>query len=168
MEFIVAAIVVLAILVVLNLLLTFAIVRRMRNAGEQPAGESGTSGRDVLVGRRFPEFATGTGSGRLIGFFSATCEPCIEQATQFARHPAANRTAFVITKGAGAGQTEALITALEVSEPGGSPALVLDPESSATADAVGVRAFPQLLLLDAEGVVMASRHSLGGLPVAAE
>jgi hypothetical protein len=98
MPFLVAAVVLLAVLCLLNMMITFAVLRRLRSHEERlaarPAGRS--SGVDALVGRELPEFdATSTagaavsrsdllGQARVLGVFSATCEPCHEQARAFA------------------------------------------------------------------------------------
>ena len=98
MPYVVAAIVVLAVLCLVQMMITFAVLRRLRSFEERlsarPAG--GASGRDALVGRELPEFtATSTagvsvsrselvGRTRLVGVFSATCKPCHAQAVAFA------------------------------------------------------------------------------------
>ena len=88
----IAAVVVLAVLCVGNMLVTFAALRRLRELGERlTSGGSGVPpGAESLVGKVVPKFAVSTTDGRLfsrdqllrmprlIGFFSASCEPCHE------------------------------------------------------------------------------------------
>jgi len=167
-----AAVAVLAVVVVFNLLITFAVLRRLRSHEERLArgGGAGEPGAEML-GRSLPEFtATSTtgatvtnagGSARLVGFFSATCAPCREQAVEFARHDDPNRLAIVLMEDAPAAEQEGILAALA-----GSPTIVTEPTSSVLATTMEVRSFPQLLQLDAAGVVVGARHSVRALATA--
>jgi hypothetical protein len=163
------AVVVLAVVVVFNLLITFAVLRRLRVHEERLArgvavGEPG----DDLLGRALPTFtATSTtgatvtdasGTARLVGFFSATCAPCREQARAFAQHDDPNRLAIVLMEDAPAADQEAILAALA-----GSPSIVADSTSSELATMMGVSSFPQLLQLDSTGIVVDARHSVRAL-----
>ncbi|WP_191094362.1 thioredoxin domain-containing protein [Nocardia colli] len=159
MPYVVAAVVVLAVLVVLNLLLTFAVLRRLRIHEERLAtpGATRPSDRDQLIGRRLPQFEA-TGANRLVAFFSAGCAPCVEQAAEFARHPDPDRVAILVLGLAPEAERERLRTAL-----GDAPTVIGDPTGDALAGELGVHSFPQLLLLDQSGTIVAARHSLAAL-----
>ncbi|MFE3445688.1 TlpA family protein disulfide reductase [Nocardia sp. NPDC059180] len=176
MEFVVAAVVILAVLALLNLLISCAVVRRLRDHEERlgAPGKSRSEGRDPLIGRRLPAFdalstrgervsgSAITGPDRLVAFFSAGCAPCRDQAAEFARHPDADRVAIVLMEPAAQTDQEAILAAL-----GDSPIVVAEPTGSAVAEALGVHRFPQLVLLDEAGVIVASRHSLAALTAGA-
>lgn len=167
-----ALVVVLTVLCLGNLLLTFAVVRRLRVHEEKMAAIAfPESDLDTLVGRRLPELAVGDGDGdgsvspavtvadeRLVGLFSAGCRACVEQARQFQRHPDPDRVAVVVLGAADADMAEELLVALD-----GAPAIVSEPASSRIADELGVSAFPVLLRVDESDVVVRAGHALASL-----
>ncbi|WP_028927912.1 TlpA family protein disulfide reductase [Pseudonocardia acaciae] len=168
MLFLVAAVIVSTVLCLGNLLLTFAILRRLRDHEERLAGGGpfGSPGPDALIGRTMPAF-TGTSTrgeavseatGRLVGFFSASCGPCRELAAEFARHPDEGRMAFVVLESASEPDRAAILDAL-----GDSPTVLVDPTSQAVAEALGVRSFPTLVQVDEADTVVEARHSLAAL-----
>lgn len=166
----VALVVVLTVLCLGNLLLTFAVVRRLRVHEEKMAAIAfPESDLETLVGRRLPELAVGDGDGsvsptvavageRLVGLFSAGCRACVEQARQFQRHPDPDRVAVVVLGAADADMAEELLVALD-----GAPAIVSEPVSSRIADELGVSAFPVLLRVDESEVVVRAEHALASL-----
>src|SRR5437879_2432331 len=109
MQFVVAAIVLLAVLCLVNMMITFAVLRRLRSHEEKLATRSwrDTSRHAALLGRELPEFETTStagaavshadlvGKSRLVGIFSATCKACHEQARAFAKLKDPDRVAFV-------------------------------------------------------------------------
>lgn len=165
-----ALVVVLTVLCLGNLLLTFAVVRRLRVHEEKMATIAlPESDLETLVGRRLPELAIGDGDGsvspavtvageRLVGLFSAGCRACVEQARQFQRHPDPDRVAVVVLGAADADMAEELLVALD-----GAPAIVSEPASSRIADELGVSAFPVLLRVDESDVVVRAEHALASL-----
>lgn len=165
MNFLLAAVTLLAVLCLGNLLLTFAVLRRLREHEQRLAGlgPAGPPAAEELVGRTMPRF-TGTSTrgepvsdtaGRLVGFFSAACSSCHEQAAAFAGHPDAGRVAFVVLEPAPEADRAAILRAL-----GDSPTVLVDPTSKAVAEQLGVRAFPLLMRTDRSDTVVAARHSL--------
>ncbi|WP_219534890.1 TlpA family protein disulfide reductase [Nonomuraea guangzhouensis] len=94
MPYLTAAIVLIGLLCVLNLLLTLSLIRRLRQTGGggvQHAGPPLTLRPGSLVG----EFAAVTVAGELVshdtvvglvGFFSAGCEPCHKLLPRFTEH----------------------------------------------------------------------------------
>jgi hypothetical protein len=164
-----AAVVVLAVLVVFNLLITFAVLRRLRSHESLLARGTGGGDRGTeLLGRRLPEFAALSTSGatvtnvsdtvRLVGFFSATCAPCRDQAAAFAAHDDPNRLAIVLMEDAPEVDQDAILAALA-----GSPTIVAEPTSVELVTAMEVRSFPQILQIDPAGVVVDARRSVRAL-----
>jgi hypothetical protein len=172
MAVLVAAVLVLAVVVVFNLFITFAVLRRLRSHEARLASGAGVgdSGKELL-GRSLPEFtATSTAgatvthagdSARLVGFFSATCAPCRDQAVEFAKHDDPNRLAIVLMEDAPAVDQEAILAALA-----GSPTIVAEPVSTTLVTTMEVRSFPQLLQVDAAGIVVGARHTVRALAAA--
>jgi thiol-disulfide isomerase/thioredoxin len=154
-------------LAALNLVLTLAVLRRLRQhtallSGPPPGGEE-------LVGQAVPEFVVTTRDGGtigradlagreyLIGFFSTTCAPCQEQAPAFARLAEAHRgAALSVVVGDGPG-ADALTSALS-----GVPTAMVKPDDP-IADDFGVRGFPTMMIVDAGGVVTAAGASARSL-----
>ncbi len=159
MPYVVAAVVVLTVLVILNLLITFAVLRRLRIHEERLAmpASGGAGDREQLIGRRLPRFGA-SGAIRLVAFFSAGCAPCEEQAAEFARHPDAERVAILVPGSGADAERQRLLSAL-----GDAPTVIEEPTGGALAEELGVRSFPQLLLLDKSGTIVAARHSLAAL-----
>ncbi|WP_431919655.1 peroxiredoxin family protein [Nonomuraea jabiensis] len=94
MPYLTAAVVLIGVLCVLNLLLTLGLMRRIRQLGE---GNVQHAGPPLALGPGSPigEFAAVTVDGEpvshdsiagLVGFFSAGCEPCHKLLPQFVAH----------------------------------------------------------------------------------
>ena len=161
MSFLIAAVVVLAVVCLGNLLLLFAVLRRLRGYEERlTAGSSGPSALE-LVGRRLPAAAGLVGTTRLVGVFSASCEPCHEQAAQFAAHDDPARVALMLDSAASDDQRSAMLATLA-----GAPRVLTEPDSAALAEELGIRTYPVLLRLDEDGTVVAAEHSLAMLTAA--
>ncbi|GAA0910125.1 TlpA family protein disulfide reductase [Virgisporangium aurantiacum] len=152
---------------VLNLLLTFAVLRRLRL--HAALLESISSGPEDLVGRTVPEFTVRTSEGEtvsrsdlagreyVIGFFSATCAPCKEQAPEFARlAEARSNAALSVVMGDGPGVDE-LRAALV-----GVPTVVVERDHPIAGE-FGVDGFPSIMLVDAENTVVAAGASVRSL-----
>lgn len=163
----VAVIVVVGTMCVLNLLLTFAVLRRLRRHAELL--EAAAAGPEDLVGRTVPDFAVVTGEGvtvgraelagreYLIGFFSANCAPCRDQAPQFARLADADpRAALSVVVGDGASADE-IRTALV-----GVPTAVVGLDDPITRD-FGVNGYPTMVAVDAGGTVVSASASVRSL-----
>jgi hypothetical protein len=163
MPFLVAAVVVLAVLCLGNLLLLFAVLRRLRGYEERlVAGPSRRSARDDLVGRRLPAPAADlVGRTGLVGVFSASCQPCHEQAALFAGLDDPARVALVLDGSAGDDRRSAMLATLA-----GAPRVLTEPDSGTIAGGLGIRTYPVLLRLDGDGTVLAAEHSLAALTAA--
>ena len=80
MPFLIAAVVLVGVLCLFDLLLTFAVLRRLREHTaelQRLAGRPGFSSYDpgMLVGHRLPEAARASGA-TLVAFFDAQCDTC--------------------------------------------------------------------------------------------
>jgi hypothetical protein len=159
----VAAVCVVGLLGVVNLLFSFGLVRRLRE--HTAILDRVSSGPDQVMlpaGGRAGEFSAvtiegaaisrqGLGADTLVGFVSTTCSACVERLPEFVRF-AKRHTGPVLGVVVGSGdEAAAMIGALAgvatvVQEPGGGP----------VATAFEVKAFPAFGLLDAGGVVRAS------------
>jgi hypothetical protein len=91
MPYLVAAVVLLAVVCVLNLILTLGLIRRLRAQDAPHAGPPTALG----VGAEIGDFAATTVDGEpvrrddltgLVGFFSAGCDPCHELLPRFVEH----------------------------------------------------------------------------------
>lgn len=176
MSYLVAALVIIGAVAILDLLLTVAVIRRLRHvaaAVAQPQ-QRPFSTRDVgpamLVGRPVPSFAAVSvdgdpldgsdfiGRGGVIGFFSTGCSACHEQAPEFARLAAAEPTGrasviAVVSGGSTRGESvAALVTALRE-----TTTVVIEPAFEGTiTNAFAVNAFPTLVRVDSTATVVAA------------
>jgi thiol-disulfide isomerase/thioredoxin len=178
MPFLAAVVVLVGLLCVVDLLLTLAVLRRLREHTDQLGRLSGAAehasmgvDRDKLVGRELPEFSATTVDGAvvswesvtggvdLVGFFSPGCAPCLTQAPLFAGETgrlAAGRTLALV---AGSGpDAEDLIQILK-----GATDVVLAPDSMTLVKGLGIGAFPTFLRLDAGGVIVDAAVSVRDL-----
>jgi peroxiredoxin len=183
MPTIVAAIAVLTALVLLNLLLTFGVIRRLREHSEQLAANA--PNRTIPVGATVPEFsatsergavvstATLRGDGALVAFMAPDCAACTEQLP-------AVRERLAATVG---GQTAVLVvftrlreatdpndaSAAELAESlgvAGSAALIVhEPLDGTLQTTFQVAAFPAFYLVDPDGKVAAASNGIADLPV---
>jgi thiol-disulfide isomerase/thioredoxin len=155
MPFLAAAVVLVGALGLFNLLLTFAVLRRLREHTEELARlrdvrhfDPAAYDSGVLVGRTLPEFATSTGNRpELVGFFDATCSTCHEHAPEFAvvaRRPGG----VAVVTGAGPGADDLIGLLADV------PTVLTGDEAAEVADSLGVQAFPTFLRVDQEGTIV--------------
>ena len=170
-----AFVAVLTVLCLGDLLLTFAVLRRLR-VHEERLASMVFPGPDLsaVIGRRLPGLTASGNDGesifpvanaageRLVGLFSAGCGACVEQAREFARLSEPDRVAVVVWERADPDEQQELLAALE-----GSPAIVSEPVSRRIVDELGLGTFPVLLRVDESGVVARAEHSLASLAVPA-
>ena len=161
-----AAVVLVGLLCAIDLLLTLAVVRRLREHEERfaslPAGTPGPGfDREKFLGVRLPEFSvTATngatvsrdvllGQAGLVGFFSSSCAPCRVQAPEFARHAgeAAQSVALAFVIGPGADDLVGVLSE-------GVAAVVVDPDAAELVRQLEVGAFPTILRLGPEGSIV--------------
>lgn len=185
MPYLTAAVILIGLACAANLLLTFGVIRRLKAAAGAAPGQTGRGEPPVLPsGSRLPAFAAtavdGTvldnarldGDRALIGFFSSQCEPCRDGAGRFLRYAAAEGVdpdrVLAIVQGTPA-QTaefrERYLRPLAGSDEGFRT--VVEPEGGPVAKSLGVVAFPQYYIVDADGVLEAAVLSAKLLPTTA-
>ncbi|WP_433477015.1 hypothetical protein ACQPZP_08140 [Spirillospora sp. CA-142024] len=163
MPYLAAAVVLIGLLSVLNLVLTLALVRRLR---EQGATQPRDTGPPVALGpgSQVGEFTTTTTEGDpvsrenligLVGFFSAGCEPCHDLAPRFARLTTGLPRLAVVT-----GDDPDLVAVL-------SPAarVVAEEDGGTVSRAFQNTWTPALYIVDGEGRVAATGGRLEDLPI---
>jgi thiol-disulfide isomerase/thioredoxin len=164
----------------LNLLLTYGVMRRLRDHEERLVRGSAARHDEVATlqpGTTVPTFTATTTDGTevtdrtlgsdiaLVGFFSPDCQPCREQLPRFATVGARldpSRVLCVVSDDRATG------TELEVFvEPmRGAGLVVAEGSTGSLAAAFGVRALPTMLKIE-DGVVSASGHNVESLAMPA-
>ncbi|MDR8411611.1 hypothetical protein MTP10_23095 [Nonomuraea sp. 3-1Str] len=161
MAFLIAAVVLVGVLCLLNLLLMMGVLRRLReHTAELQRLAGGTMtplayDPTVLVGRALPEGAAGA---RLVGFFDVGCDTCHERAPEFAETARGeNGGALAVVTGdpAEAGDLLHLMS--------GVAGVVTGDDALRIAESVGVKAFPTFLRTGSDGTVVAADTELTGL-----
>jgi thiol-disulfide isomerase/thioredoxin len=178
MPFLTAAVVLVGILCVIDLLLSFGIIRRLREQNEtlrvmreQAAGVE----PDIALpaGAAVGAFAATAVSGvrlssedidgrLLVGFFSPGCEPCKERMPQFIEYATRFDGRVLAVAAAGFGETADIVARLgEVAE------VMVEEEHGPVHQAFGAKGYPALCLVDGDGTVVASGWEMSALPVPA-
>ncbi|MEU8004500.1 redoxin domain-containing protein [Catellatospora sp. NPDC049111] len=160
----------------LNLLLIFGMIRRLREhtalLSKMPTGPTAT---DLILpaGAQIGSFSavTTTGEtvstasfadGTLVGFFSPGCAPCRERLPEFVAYAGElggrDRVFAVVVADVAA---EATATVEQLSD---VARVVLEQDEGPVAAAFGVKGFPAVGLVSADGTMVASGSMLSGLP----
>jgi len=164
--YVVAALVLVGGLALLNLLLTYGLIRRLREQGAMLTDLMGGLGAappgDLArpVGSPVEPFRTEAVDGTtvdvawfdgptLVGFFSPGCAPCAELIPRFAEAAATTRALAVIEPGPVDDSDYRTALAAHATVVAGEPA-------RAVVEAFGVLGFPTACLVDAEGVITAT------------
>jgi len=176
--YLIAAVVLVSALGTLNLLLTLAVIRRLREHTELLAtrGVTVAEGPDIIVvGQRPGDFTATTIDGRtvqrqhltgetLVGFFSTGCPACVEALPRFVNWAAG----FA----GGRSQVLAVVTADDPTGDGlpgrlaGVARVVVESPEGTVATAFAAKGSPAWCLLDADGTVRDSGTGLRRIPVA--
>lgn len=148
MTILVAAVILVGALCVFDLLLTFAVLRRLREHTAELAvlGVSRSAGPDVgaLVGKRLPESVLAH-APRLVGVFDAHCSTCFEHAPAFAAEAAGTALAAVVTgSGPKADELAGRLAGIPV---------VTGSDAEEVVTALGIPAFPTFLRVAPDGTV---------------
>ena len=164
MPYLTAAVVLLAVLGMLNLLLTLAIVRRLRTMNHQPP-------EPLIQGSTIRPFTTKTIDGRtvsehdlrggqsLIGYFSPGCPPCEAARPRFVAYAAGldrERVLAVIVDGTTEDVADDLAAVARV---------VVASERDTVVEALSAYGYPAVFLLDEDGRVLAADTTVDGLPL---
>jgi hypothetical protein len=168
----VTAVAVVGALCLANLLLTFGVIRRLREhtelimpgAPDVPvaglaAGEPPSAFSTVTVDGRLVSDASGL---RLVAFFSSSCSVCPERVEPFTQYLADHQigkdsvlAVVVSSKTEPPGYTDRLTEVARVS---------CEPEDGALAKAFKILGYPAFCLLDAAGAVLATSYDPARLP----
>jgi thiol-disulfide isomerase/thioredoxin len=172
MPYLIAAVILLSLFSIGHMLVTLGLVRRMRTMAAE-AGSAPAAPPTLAVGESPAEFAVTAESGRsfersglsggrnLIGFFSTTCEPCVENAPRFAEYARSFEPGRVLAvvqdgePGAARAFAEQHLPGVEV---------VVETMNGPAARAFGVEAFPTMYVLDSEGRVEHFAFTTSRLP----
>ncbi|GAA4954848.1 TlpA family protein disulfide reductase [Actinoplanes utahensis] len=180
MSYLAAAVTLAGLLGIVNLLLSFGVIRRLRKHSEllarQAADAHGPDGPLMLAAGQVaaPFEATANDGGAvslasftgqtLVGFFSPGCSACEERMPSFLAYAndladPSRVLAVVVGK---PDRAEPLVAEL-------SPVarVVQEASDGAVADAFAIRGFPSFLLVDPDGTVAASSLVMTELPVPA-
>lgn len=173
-----STVILVGVIALLDLLLTFGVIRRLREHNELLTSRLGrgagmSSGLPNVGGRVAPFTATTvdgevvtaadlTGSA-LIAVFSTSCAPCRDKLPGFvaaaAAHPGGPQRVLAVVVGLGEEATTFLNALSSVAR------VVREKDHGAVSTALGVSAFPTFVLVDAGGFVGAAAHDLSRLPI---
>jgi thiol-disulfide isomerase/thioredoxin len=174
MVYLSAAVALIGALGVFNLLISLAVIRRLRSHDGAPRRAPGAALAVTLpTGQSIGDFAVTTAAGRmisgdsldqltLVGFFSPACPPCKERVPQFLRY-AARFPGEVISVAVGDDsdlETQALAARLAVAGD-----VVTEAARGPMGTAFGVGGYPALCLVEPSGRIVASGTAIGDLPV---
>jgi peroxiredoxin len=173
MRLLTAAVVLVGALSLINLLLTFGVIRRMREDATYRVTRVMPPPEAITAVGRAPEsfeatttdgspFATGSLTDwTVVAFFAADCPTCTEKLPQFvedARPLRGSDRSVVAVVGADEGTGDAMVSMLE-----GAAQVVLEPVDGPVAKAFRVRQLPMMCLLNPAGVVVATGYDIGSL-----
>ncbi|KZB86107.1 TlpA family protein disulfide reductase [Amycolatopsis regifaucium] len=178
MPILTAAVVLVGLLCVLDLLLSFGIIRRLREQNETlktvrqqaaaepdialPAGATIGAFSATTVGGTELSVADIDGSRALVGFFSPGCEPCKERMPQFIEYATRFEGKVVAIAAGSEEETADMVVRLgEVAE------VVIEAEGGDVHRAFGAGGYPALCLIDRDRTVLASGWEMSALPVPA-
>jgi thiol-disulfide isomerase/thioredoxin len=180
MPILTAAVVLVGLLCVIDLLLSFGIIRRLRDQNEalravqQQATAVAEPDIALSPGSEVCTFSATTVSGTelsnvdtadtrlLIGFFAPGCEPCKERMPEFIEY-AARFDGRVIAVAAG----DPIETADMVARLGEVAEVVLEQDGGPLHKAFAATGYPALCLVDGNGIVLASGWEMSVLPAPA-
>ncbi|MEV6926139.1 TlpA disulfide reductase family protein [Dactylosporangium sp. NPDC051485] len=174
MPFLVAAVALVGLLCLLDLLLTVGVVRRLREHTEQLAllaAGAGGGGGALPVGATVPAFeavstageriALDDPDGTVVGFFSTTCAPCEQMLPDFVDYAASlpggrSRVVAVLVGEEGEGSVKAAALA-------GVSRVVTEPRPGALAAAFGTSTFPTVYVVSPDRSIVVSGHGMEAL-----
>ncbi|TDD21523.1 TlpA family protein disulfide reductase [Nonomuraea diastatica] len=165
MPYLVAAVVLVGLLSMVNLLLTVGVIRRLRQqAVRQDFDEPMTRG-GLAPGERIPEFAATTTKGEpisgellggpaMVGFFSAGCRPCKDLLPLFVERARQTPDAVLAVVTAGSDEDPAPY----VEQLAQVASVVSEEPQGPVQSAFKVAGYPTVFLIDADGTVADSDY----------
>ncbi|MFC5824132.1 TlpA family protein disulfide reductase [Nonomuraea insulae] len=163
MQYLVAAVVLVGLLGVVNLLLTVGVIRRLRS---QSLAAS-TPAEALSPGARVPRFAATSTSGEpvseellsgpaMIGFFSRGCQPCKDLLPLFVERARGTSDAVlaVVVAGPGEEPTADIERLAEVAR------VVTETPQGPLQSAFKVNAYPTVITIDGGDTVVSSGHTM--------
>lgn len=166
MSVLTAAVVAVGILCVLDLLLSFGIIRRLREQNEQLRDlreKQSAAEPDIMLpaGSRV-ELSDVDVAGALVGFFSPNCEPCKERMPQFIEYATGHRGKVIAIAAGDADEVADMVVRLgEVAK------VVVETMGGPLHNAFGTTGYPAVCLVDDDKTVVASGWEMSALPVPA-
>jgi thiol-disulfide isomerase/thioredoxin len=170
--YLVVAVTVAIVSTLLNLLLTFGVIRKLRVHDALLTAPGAHSGSDATlpVGSTVATVAAATVGGRtvssvhrdgtqLVGFFSPGCGACEERIPEFVRYHERSGIAALAVVVADAADSEPYVARLP-----GHVDVVVEPQDGPFGAAFGVTSYPALCLVDQSGVILAGGNSFQQLP----
>ncbi|WP_181772414.1 TlpA family protein disulfide reductase [Amycolatopsis pittospori] len=178
MPILTAAVVLVGLLCVLDLLLSFGIIRRLREQNEtlKAVRQRAADEPDIALpaGATIGDFSAATvsgtelsnadieGSRALVGFFSPGCEPCKERMPQFIEYATRFEGKVVAIAAGSEEETADMVVRLgEVAE------VIREFDGGTVHKAFGASGYPALCLVDGDRTVLASGWEMSALPVPA-
>jgi hypothetical protein len=149
MPILAAAVIVLTVLVVIDLALTTAVIRRLR-VFEVNAAAARPEVIEIAIGAEVPDFGRRT----LLGFYSTTCAPCAAEAPELVRRGprlAGDGITVVPVLMVPPGTDPAALAGVLA----GAGAVLTEPPGGPVATAFGAQATPSYVLVDPDGRVAA-------------
>ncbi|WP_412543588.1 TlpA disulfide reductase family protein [Longispora sp. K20-0274] len=174
MAFLAAAVVLVGVLCVLNLFLSFGVIRRLREHTRSLEQLAGGQGGDIVLaagGTVGPFVATTTtgavvsdgalGGRTLVGFFSPSCEPCKERLPQFVEMARTfDGRVLAVAVGADADVVDLVASLDPVAD------VVVETDDGPVNTAFAVRGYPALVVLDGLTVLSSGYQLPAPVPVA--
>lgn len=170
MTLLAAAVIFVGCLCLLDLLLTFGVLRRLREHATLLAGQAADQVPGLAPGARPAPFTAVSTAGetiagpsglRLAAFFSTSCSICPGKIAPFVRY----------VRSAGLHQDGVLaIVATEsgandyVHELSGAASVCLEPQGGSLGNAFQINGYPAFFLLDADGVIVSAAFDPADLP----
>lgn len=173
MPILIAAVVVVAGLCSLDLLLTFGVIRRLREHTDMLAGTRGgkPSVTDLENGQPPGAFSAATTAGdllrnatglRVVAFFSSSCAACPEMVPPFAEyvgsHSIGQDSVLAVVAGSASEPPPYLAQLAQVAQ------VRIEPADGEVIRAFKVTAFPAFCVLDSDGALIASGPDPSVLP----
>jgi hypothetical protein len=155
LAFLTGVVVLLTVVSAVHLLLTFGLVRRLRDLQARLSALA-SSTPDVMtlrVGDRISQYAGLSVDGfALWGFFSPQCDACHERIPEFRAAAAAHHGSVVAVVVRDGGDVDSLVAELDGADRNGHRVVVEDPSGPMT-EAFGVHGFPAFAYVDPDGTV---------------